>query len=139
LVTLGLEARSKANIKVRQPLAKISVANQFKNLSAEYLAIVQDELNVKEVLFDEKLADGQVVLDTEITETLQNEGDMRETLRKIQDMRKDAGLSPSDRVIVSLGDAEPKWFAPFATELSNSVGAVEIKWGTAESKVEKVA
>jgi isoleucyl-tRNA synthetase len=104
-VTLGLEARSKANIKVRQPLAKIAITIDW--FDDECLSIIKDELNVKEVVVDKFLAEGTVALDTDITDALRDEGDMREMVRTIQDMRKAAGLMPSDRVAVSMANPEP--------------------------------
>jgi isoleucyl-tRNA synthetase len=59
-VTLGLEARSKANIKVRQPLAKIAITIDW--FDDECLSIIKDELNVKEVVVDKFLAEGTVAL-----------------------------------------------------------------------------
>lgn len=137
LVTLGLEVRQKANIKVRQPLSKLFVPESI--LSDEYLDIIKDELNVKEVVVKDSLTVGQVELDTEITENLRNEGDMRDMVRTIQDMRKDADLSPSDRVLVRLQIAEPIWFAnsELKEELLRTVGAEQIVWGSEGNKVEK--
>jgi isoleucyl-tRNA synthetase len=137
IVTLGLEARQKANVKVRQPLSKLFVAES--NLSDEYLEIIKDELNVKEILIKDSLEQGTVELDTEITDDLRNEGDMRDMVRMVQDMRKDANLSPSDRVIVHLQIAEPTWFSnsELQKELLTTVGAENIVWASTENKVEK--
>lgn len=136
LVTLGFDARQKVNIKVRQPLAKLSVAKH--ELGSEYLEILKDELNVKDVVIDESLEQGNVVLDTEITEALKQEGDMRELSRSIQEMRKNANLMPSDRVVVSLAGSEPDWFASvLGDEMMRAVGAEKIVWGS-EAKVEKI-
>jgi isoleucyl-tRNA synthetase len=49
LVFLGRAARNKANIKNRQPLGKMFVKSEGKTISKELLAILADELNVKEV------------------------------------------------------------------------------------------
>ncbi len=136
LVTLGLDARTKANIKVRQPLAKLSISKL--DLPNEYLEIIKDELNVREITQYENLGDGEVKLDTEITEELREEGDMRELVRKIQDMRKEVNLVPSDRVVVSLTESEPTWFNKFEQEMTSTVGAQKILWGQDEMKVEKV-
>lgn len=135
IVTQGLEARQKANIKVRQPLASITI-NQ--SLPAEYLDILKDELNVKEVIVDELLSQGEVRLDTEITDDLRDEGDMRDLIRKIQDMRKSADLIPSDRVIVLLVDAEPTWYSKLQSEVLKTVGAERIEWENSEEKIEKI-
>ena len=136
LVTLGLDARQKANIKVRQPLAKLAVAKH--ELGSEYLEILKDELNVKDVVINEVLEQGNVILDTVITEELKNEGDMRELSRAIQEMRKNANLMPSDRVAVSLAETEPNWFASaLGDEMMRTVGADKIVWGS-DVKVEKI-
>lgn len=137
ITSLGLDARQKANIKVRQPLAKISISPC--DLGNEYLEILKDELNVKQVLVDETLEQGVVVLDTEITQDLKDEGDMRELSRAIQDMRKTADLIPSDRVVVSLTESEPDWFASvLGDDLMRAVGAEKVVWASSEAKVEKI-
>lgn len=55
IVSLGLALRSRKNIRVRQPLASITVT---KELSEYYQSIICNELNVKDILFEnpEKLA-----------------------------------------------------------------------------------
>ena len=55
IVSLGLTLRSRKNIRVRQPLASITITRE---LSSYYQTIIRDELNVKEVKFEdpEKLA-----------------------------------------------------------------------------------
>lgn len=138
IVTLGLEARQKANIKVRQPLATLFISQS--DLSSDYLDIVKDELNVKEVVVKNELTAGNVELDTEITDALRNEGDMRDLVRMIQDMRKNADLMPSDRVVVYLEITEPIWFANFELqkELLATVGAEQIKWDSNKQSVEKI-
>ena len=55
IVSLGLALRSRKNIRVRQPLQSITIT---KELSEYYQSIIRDELNVKEVNFEnpERLA-----------------------------------------------------------------------------------
>ncbi|MBS3813426.1 isoleucine--tRNA ligase, partial [Candidatus Bipolaricaulota bacterium] len=57
LTGLGRKARSKAGIKVRQPLRKIVVKpkRDLPDLSEELLKIIREELNVKEITFEEDL------------------------------------------------------------------------------------
>jgi len=50
VVEIGLAKRDEAGIKIRQMLSKITVTTQNK-LGAEYLALIKDELNVKEVVW----------------------------------------------------------------------------------------
>ena len=42
----------------------------------------------KKVIFDEKISDNEVELDTEITPELKEEGELRELIRGLQDLRK---------------------------------------------------
>ena len=51
IASLGLSARSEANLKVRQPLSKVLVYAAKATLSEELIAIVVDELNVKSLEF----------------------------------------------------------------------------------------
>ena len=97
IVTLGLEARQKASIKVRQPLNKLQIKNY--ELGIEFTELIKDELNVKEISSDKNI-ETEVVLDAKITEELKQEGDYRELVRAMQDMRKKMGLTPSDVVSV---------------------------------------
>jgi len=94
-VNVGLSIRAKERIKVRQPLASISVPSLGKFVDFDTILI--DELNVKKV----KLA-SELALDLELTPSLRREGLMREVIRHIQSARKSAGLNVDDRIVVSL-------------------------------------
>lgn len=99
VVTRGLEARQKAGIKVRQPLAALAVPVV---IDPKYIAIIQDELNVKEVRTDDLLDTGTVSLNTTITDALKREGDLRELIRTVQDLRKERGLTPDQSIALTL-------------------------------------
>ena len=60
----------------------------------EYFELIKDEVNVKEVLFHDKLGEDDIEIDFELTDKLIQEGIMRDLLRQIQDMRKTKGLVP---------------------------------------------
>ncbi len=64
----------------------------------EFLELIKDEVNVKEIVFDKKIKN-EVELDTAINDELKEEGIVREIIRKVQDLRKKAGLLPSDTEI----------------------------------------
>ncbi|MDR2177539.1 MAG: DUF5915 domain-containing protein, partial [Treponema sp.] len=75
-------------------------------------------------------------LDTEITEELSQEGDVRDLVRGIQNLRKEMGLEVTDRIRLLLhGSAKLKtaWdnFAPLAT---GETLAREVSWGPAEGQ-----
>ena len=101
LVSLALEQRQKANIKVRQPLAKLEIRST--KLEKEYLEIIKDELNVKSVVIDQSIAD-EVRLDTTLTPELEEEGRVRDAIRNIQDWRKEKGLKPGEKVEYKTND-----------------------------------
>ncbi len=94
IVSLALELRQKANIKVRQPLAKLEIKNS--KLSQEYLEIIKDELNVKEVVVNAKLEE-ELKLDTTLTPELEEEGRVRDAIRAIQEWRKEQNLKPGEK------------------------------------------
>ncbi|TSC69042.1 MAG: isoleucyl-tRNA synthetase, partial [Parcubacteria group bacterium Gr01-1014_56] len=94
----ALEAREKAGIKVRQPL---SVLKTTYLLSEAVGAIVAAEINVKEIIEDAALAQ-DIELDITITDALREEGVVRGLARRVQEWRKEQGLTISDRPSYSL-------------------------------------
>lgn len=99
VVSYALEARDKAGIKVRQPLAKLTVENAME-FSAEILSLIADEVNVKEIIA------GIADLDTVVTPVLREEGLMRELVRYVQDKRKEMNLVPSDTIRLFVPDGD---------------------------------
>lgn len=97
IVTQALEARDKAQIKVRQPLASLSIPGTSR-LTEAFRTIIAEEVNVKIVVPHGE----SVVLDTNITELLKEEGALRDMLRAAQASRKDAGLSAGQRAVLRL-------------------------------------
>jgi isoleucyl-tRNA synthetase len=146
IVTLALEERIKANIKVRQPLGTLTVSSG-RTLSADLVQVIADEVNVKEVAMkhveaittehgEETVARVPVVLDTTITPQLKKEGQIRELMRAIQDMRKEAGLEPKDRVVLTIdtSDEGMALIEQFKTELIRVVGASDVVFGHSDAK-----
>jgi isoleucyl-tRNA synthetase len=93
--SLGLEARMKSKINVRQPLLKLTIRTST-SLPKEYLSLIKDEVNVKDVLIDKTISD-EIVLDSNITPELKEEGNVRELIRAIQELRKTRNLTIHDR------------------------------------------
>jgi len=123
IVSLGLEARSKSLIKVRQPLQKLKFKNQLAKISGDegLKELIIDEINVKEVVYDESITES-VELDTNITPELRVEGQARELIRGIQELRKQEKLKPADLVLLKIKtDQKGKdIIRKFETEIKNT-------------------
>lgn len=117
IVSQALDERQKANIKVRQPLQKLAVKSL--QLTDEYLELIKDEVNVKEVVEDPNL-DKEVELDTNITSELEEEGLVREEIRNIQDLRKEKNLKPGDKMEYEVPADKKELFAKYAEEIKKA-------------------
>jgi isoleucyl-tRNA synthetase len=104
LITDGLSLRAEAGIKVRQPLARATIASNYK-FDDELLTIAKEELNVKEIDLAES-KETQIALNTDLTEELKQEGTARDVIRMIQAFRKKSGLNVDDRIDLSLVSAD---------------------------------
>ncbi len=147
VVSKALDERKKANIPVRQALSKLTIPS-FKGakLDADYLDLIKDELNVKEVIVGKEVAEVTsteyvVVLDTNITPDLLREGISREFIRKINDARKEMKLTIKDKISISVEVEEKnvkESLTQFASEIKQSVQATELKVGkvSAEKPIE---
>ena len=100
-VNQGLSIRAKARLKVRQPLASVTVPRLGEFV--DFKDILIDELNVKQVIVGPKLE-----LDLELTPDLILEGLMREVIRHVQSSRKTAGLNVDDHINLSLTTSDDK-------------------------------
>jgi len=127
IVSLGLDARQRGKIQVRQPLRELKVKSGI--LSKEYIELIEDELNVKKVVFDGSIS-GEVELGLEITEELKSEGNYRELVRAVQNLRKKMGLTPSDRIKLSVytSQAGQDLVQGFMEDMKKSVMASSIEF-----------
>ena len=104
LISIGLQQRAENKIKVRQPLAgaDISEDKYLKLLGgdADLKSIIEEELNVKKLVFKKMSENVEIQLNIEITEELRLEGVAREIIRHIQEMRKEAGYEVDNRIKV---------------------------------------
>lgn len=121
VITAGLAERMKkteteAQIKVRQPLAKLVYAGE--KLDDFYEQIIMEEVNVKSVEHGEALA-----LDKTLTPELLEEGKIRELIRFVQAARKKAGLNVDDRIKLMVSMEVPETYREM---LMNEVLAEEL-------------
>ncbi len=106
IVTLGLQARAKNGIKVRQPLTKVILGQKYHRFfdetieKTEWSNILMEELNVRGVELGDNAEN--VMIDTEITPELKLEGRAREIIRHIQQLRKKADYNVDDRIAVGI-------------------------------------
>ena len=131
LASLALAKRAGIGIKVRQPLATLKIkVKPFDEFRAkDLLKILRDEVNVKEIIFDKNLKE-EIELDAEITHELKEEGWLREFVRLVQGLRKDAGLEPKDKIILlaDLSDELRHVINKNESFVKNRVGAKSIEY-----------
>ncbi|PKN02729.1 isoleucine--tRNA ligase [Candidatus Dojkabacteria bacterium HGW-Dojkabacteria-1] len=107
ICSIGLNIRDEKKLKVRQPLSKVYIPLEEKDM----MEIVKGELNVKDVIYSEKKVEGEgiesqeakyvfVSLDTKITEELKEEGLLNEIVRGLQVARKDSGCQMGEMISV---------------------------------------
>ncbi len=99
-------SRAAKGIKLRQPLPKLEITAA---LDKEFLDVIADEVNVKKVVVVQKVSEGPDVvvsrtrtsaLSTAVNDELKAEGALRELVRMTNALRKQKGLTPSDRVAI---------------------------------------
>ncbi len=137
IISEGLKLRARTQIKVRQPLQELKIKNEGLKITDEFIEIIKDELNIKYVAFSDFVFDEQaknmgeingvqLELDIELTNDLKLEGQAREIIRHIQQMRKKADYAIDDRICVGLhGFAEV--FDAYQEMIAHEVLADELK------------
>jgi isoleucyl-tRNA synthetase len=128
LVEVGHRARRETKIKVKQPLSGLSFINYHltSEFSSELIDLIKGELNVKNIEFKtDDTKELGMEYDTNITEELKHEGDIRELIRSIQEERKNLGLQPTQKIDLIIPD-----FAKDDLDyISKKIMAREIKVG----------
>ncbi len=141
LITIILAQRERAKIGIRWPLSHVEIFSEdtkVKRVVERLEKLLLHQTNIKKIVFnEEKPADSvalpmskafaALMLDTKITPELEREGYAREVVRRIQDMRKKAGLKKEDRIELFIyAGVDLKLFTK---EIRQKVGAAKITFG----------
>jgi isoleucyl-tRNA synthetase len=102
IIETGFASRDKIKIGLKWPLSS-AVITCSPRITKEFEHLIAAKLNVKKIILKKKKT-GSVSVDfnTIITPELEAEGYAREIARKIQAMRKDAGLEKKDIIAVEI-------------------------------------
>lgn len=139
VVSQALEARAEAGIKIRQPLPAIIIRDERLLEKEKYLAVIRDEVNVKQIIFD-RSQEVPIILDTKLSDELIEEGAVREMLRLIQQTRKNLGLSPKAAVkmLINASDNGQTFINRHRNELENVTGVSTIEFVPLDENVPAV-
>lgn len=139
LVSKALEKRESAKIPIRQALGNLNISGT--KLEEEYAELIKEELNVKKITFSEG-KEIELELDTKITRELLFEGLSREFIRKVNDYRKELGLTIHDKIKLSYSceDAILKEaLSKHEDDIKKAVQAFEITFGKTKGKTVKIS
>jgi isoleucyl-tRNA synthetase len=116
--------RQKFALKLRQPLAKVTIDSDIK-LSSKLIDVIAQETNIKEVIFKNKDNSLNIVLDTKLTPKLMSEGEYRDLIRSIQVLRREANLEINDKIKIFA----PSWPKSFEDQTLKKTLAISIEKG----------
>jgi len=128
IVSRIMEVRVESGMAVKQALGNVEITTPTGKMSQELQAVILDETNIKKCSV--KKGELKVEVDLKLTPELVREGIAREVTRKVNGLRKDAGMTIADRIhlyIWSDSAEVMKMYEEFGEDL---------KAGTLSSKVE---
>jgi isoleucyl-tRNA synthetase len=141
-VEIGLGLRDKKGLKVRQPVSEFVIADE---ISEPLLNVIAEELNAKkvasgtladlsieryEICTNEK-GEALAALNFAITPELKLEGEMRELVRMIQDLRKKEGLKPGELADFTVAQEFKEVLAKYESDIKIAVSARNLSLGSA--------
>ncbi len=140
LVSRILDAREGAGRPVKQALGSVVLMTPSGVIEEDLLAVLLDEVNIKQA----EVREGElaVVVDFALTPELVREGMARELTRRVNGLRKDAGLTVADRIelVVEASSGEVRrMLEEHGEAIARDVGATawalgdagECKWNVA--------
>jgi isoleucyl-tRNA synthetase len=111
IVEMGLSKRKESQLKVRQPLKSLTVSMPADDLSPDLKQLILDELNIKQFIY-QKSSELSVTLDLTLDSELIEEGQFRELVRQVQELRKNQGVSLSQKITLSAPFSPSSKFMP---------------------------
>tara|TARA_Y100000034_G_scaffold136978_1_gene217845 strand:+ start:4096 stop:6990 length:2895 start_codon:yes stop_codon:yes gene_type:complete len=135
-----LSLRDKEKMGVRWPLqeATVYVFKDNENVleaAHELKDLIKSQVNIKELKLqrlanneeaDENFKYGKIILNIETTPELEKEGYVRELIRRIQNMRKKAGLKKQDSIVLHI--SSKYGISKFEKEIMEKVGASSLDY-----------
>jgi isoleucyl-tRNA synthetase len=112
----------------------IEVAGRSVDLTTDKLDIRRIEKANLKVLNEGTLTVG---LDTEVTEELSMEGDVRDLVRSVQNLRKESGFAVTDRIVLRLHGSPrlKKAWETYSDYIASETLAVSVQWGSVDGMV----
>ncbi len=127
-----LAERERAGIGVRWPLQDVTILTKdtkIKTSVNKLKKIILKQVNIKELKVDSSKnisSKFEIVLNTQLTKELEEEGFSREIIRRIQDLRKKANLKKEDKIrLVINSDYD---LAKFKGDIVEKVGAKKLEF-----------
>jgi len=138
IIEKGLFARDKAQIGLKWPLSKAEITTSEK-ISKEAQEIIARQLNVKKIEIIASKKDSKeisIILDTKMYPHLESEGFAREISRKVQAMRKDAGLVKENNIetIIVIPEELAKWFEAYKSFIKERTNSKTLEISTLKPK-----
>jgi isoleucyl-tRNA synthetase len=125
IISMILSKREEKQMSVRWPLARAEIEIENPAVLNNTQEIIMNQTNVKKLLI-KKGEELQVDIDTVLTPSLKQEGFTRQLSRRVQNLRKKAGLEKNDSIkliIETNFELEEKW----QEELVSKVGATSFQ------------
>jgi len=126
IISLVLAKREEEGVGVRWPLGRAEVQLENPSMIKKTEDLIKQQTNIKKLLI--KKGDTlKIEIDTKLTPSLEQEGFAREISRRIQALRKKAGLQRNDKVKIIV-ETEFVLEKKFTDDLKEKVGASELEF-----------
>ncbi len=122
IVELGRSLRRDKQLKLRHPLAGITVWNsQELSYQLALQDLILNELNVKAVKWEQDGDKLRVEYNCQMTPELEAEAEARDLIREIQDLRRQAGLNLDQQAVIELPAWPQAWRSEIETKTNTTL------------------